>query len=48
MEITTFDKLNEEDQALVREAMEARKNAYTPYSNHQVGASVRSKERQDL
>ena len=29
MEITTFDKLNEEDQALVREAMEARKNAYT-------------------
>ena len=43
MEITTFDKLNEEDQALVREAMEARKNAYTPYSNHQVGASVRSK-----
>lgn len=43
MEITTFDKLNEEDKKLVKEAMEARKNAYTPYSNHQVGASVRAK-----
>ena len=29
MEITTFDKLSKEDQALVKTAMEARENAYT-------------------
>ena len=33
MEITTFDKLSKEDQSLVKTAMEARENAYTPYSN---------------
>lgn len=40
MEITTFDKLSKEDQALVKTAMEARENAYTPYSNHKVGSAV--------
>ena len=42
MEITTFDKLSKEDQALVKTAMEARENAYTPYSNHKVGSAVRT------
>ena len=42
MIITTFDKLNAEDRALVRIAVEARENAYTPYSGHKVGASVRT------
>ena len=43
MTITTFDTLNEADQELVRAAMRAREHAYTPYSRHKVGASVRSK-----
>ena len=43
MEITTFDRLNKEDQELVKVAMEARKNAYSPYSRHLVGAAVRTK-----
>ncbi len=42
MEITTIDKLSEENQKLVKVAMEARKNAYSPYSSHLVGAAVRS------
>ena len=42
MEITTLDKLSKEDQELVNTAMEARKNAYSPYSKHLVGAAVRS------
>ena len=42
MEITTFDKLSKEDQALVKTAMEACENAYTPYSNHKVGSAVRT------
>ena len=40
MTITTFDKLSPQDQSLVRLAMQYRDNAYTPYSHHQVGASV--------
>ena len=42
MTITTFDKLSPQDQSLVRLAMQYRDNAYTPYSHHQVGASVRT------
>lgn len=42
MTITTFDQLDERDQQLVKVAMAARENAYTPYSNHKVGASVRT------
>ena len=42
MPITTFDKLSPQDQSLVRLAMQYRDNAYTPYSHHQVGASVRT------
>ena len=42
MEITTFDKLSKEDQALVKTAMEARESAYTPYSNNKVGSAVRT------
>ena len=42
MTITTFDKLSKEDQELVALAMKARENAYTPYSKHKVGASVKT------
>lgn len=44
MKITTLEHLSEENQALVRLAMESQKNAYSPYSNHLVGAAVRSRE----
>ena len=42
-ELTVFESLEElskEDQALMSKAIAARKNAYAPYSNFQVGASV--------
>ncbi|SIT15200.1 cytidine deaminase [Zobellia uliginosa] len=42
-ELTTFDSLGElgsEDANLMAEAVAARKNAYAPYSNFQVGAAV--------
>jgi cytidine deaminase len=37
-----FDELSADDQALVLAAERARENAYTPYSNHKVGSSVRA------
>ncbi len=43
MIITSFDKLSKEDQELVRVAQKARENAYSPYSQHLVGSSLRSK-----
>ncbi len=42
-DITVYDTLQElsqEDRALMHEAEAARKNAYAPYSNFQVGAAV--------
>ncbi|MGB6152811.1 MAG: cytidine deaminase [Pricia sp.] len=42
-EMTVFDglaELSEKDQVLMSKAVEARKNAYAPYSNFQVGAAV--------
>jgi len=42
-ELTTFDSievLSEEDKNLMQKAVQARKNAYAPYSNFQVGAAV--------
>ncbi len=42
-ELTIFDELTElskEDRALMSKAVAARKNAYAPYSNFQVGAAV--------
>ena len=37
-----FDDLTVSQQELVRAAEQARKHAYSPYSNHRVGAAVRS------
>ncbi len=37
-----FEELNQDDKELVEAAIEARENAYTPYSNHKVGSSVRT------
>ncbi len=42
-ELTIFDdlaELSKEDRALMSKAVGARKNAYAPYSNFQVGAAV--------
>lgn len=42
-EISVFDSINnlsQEDKELMQIAVEARKNAYAPYSNFQVGAAV--------
>jgi len=42
-DITIYDNMEEllpEDRALILEAVAARKNAYAPYSNFQVGAAV--------
>ncbi|HDZ13278.1 hypothetical protein LCGC14_0692340 [marine sediment metagenome] len=42
-ELTVFDglfELSEDDHALMSKAVAARKNAYAPYSNFQVGAAV--------
>lgn len=42
-ELTVFDgwiELSKEDQALMTKAVNARKNAYAPYSNFQVGSAV--------
>ncbi|MCW5516738.1 cytidine deaminase [Muriicola sp. Z0-33] len=36
----SLDELSEEDQLLMNAAVEARKNAYAPYSNFKVGAAV--------
>ena len=36
----SFEELPKEDQKLMAEAIAARKNAYAPYSNFQVGAAV--------
>lgn len=36
----SLDELSEEDQLLMNAAVEARKNAYAPYSNFNVGAAV--------
>ncbi|MFD0798215.1 cytidine deaminase [Maribacter chungangensis] len=36
----SFDELSQEDQALMRQAVAARKNAYAPYSKFRVGAAV--------
>lgn len=36
----TIEELSSADQELMRQAVEARKNAYAPYSNFEVGAAV--------
>ncbi|PCJ82535.1 MAG: cytidine deaminase [Bacteroidetes bacterium] len=36
----SFEELSMEDQKLMNSAIEARKNAYAPYSNFKVGAAV--------
>lgn len=36
----SLEELSSEDRALMLEAIEARKNAYAPYSNFQVGAAL--------
>jgi len=36
----SFEELSKEDQMLMSKAIAARKNAYAPYSNFQVGASL--------
>ncbi len=40
LQYDSFDELSSGDQMLMQSAIEARKNAYAPYSNFQVGAAV--------
>lgn len=42
MERRSLEDLPEEDRELIEAAVYARARAYTPYSNHKVGAAVRS------
>lgn len=42
MQRVRFNDLSHEDQELVDAASAARENAYTPYSQHKVGAAVRA------
>ncbi len=37
---SSIDELSQENQELMQKAVDARKNAYAPYSNFQVGAAV--------
>lgn len=42
MKEVAIDALSADDQELLKAAQDARKNAYVPYTQHRVGAAVRS------